>query len=147
MGLQSMKEYEQRKMEKLLSFKLPNYWKKIGWTLFGVSLLIVLSTKFIDGDLEFLKDALKRVVLVSLFTVVLSREIVEDERIQQIRGKAFSLTFLLTALYILFQPIANFIVGSIFGKKMGLFDDLGDFVILWMMLVVYLMFYTLIKKK
>jgi hypothetical protein len=147
MGVQSIKECEQRKIEKLLSYKLPNYCKKIGWTLFVVCLVTLLLIKFVDGDFELLKNALKRVLLVSMFIVVLSKEKIEDERIQQIRAKAFSLTFLLTAMYILFQPIANFIVGTIPGEKIGLFDDLGDFVILWMMLVVYLVFYTIIKKK
>lgn len=147
MGLQSCKEYEQKKIERLLHFKLPTYWKKIGWTLAIVSLVTIFSTKFVDGDFEFLKNALRRVLLVSLFIVVLSKEKTEDERIQHIRAKAFSLTFLLTALYILFQPIANFIVATILGEEMSLFDDLGDFVILWMMLVVYLLFYTILKKK
>lgn len=147
MGLQSVKECEERKIEKLLRFKLPNYWKKIGWTLFIISLGTLLSTKFFDGDLEFLKEALKRVVLVSLFIVVLSKEKFEDERILYSRAKAFSITFLLTALYILVQPIANFIVGTALGEEIGLFDELGDFTILWMMLVVYLLFYSILKKK
>lgn len=147
MSLQSIKECERRKIEKLLSFKLPNYWKKIGWALFIVCFVTLISIMFVDGDFEFLKDVLKRLLLVSLFMMVLAKEKVEDERIQHIRAKAFSLTFLMTAIYILFQPIANFIVDAILGKQTDVFDELGDFVILWFMLVVYLVFYSFIKKK
>jgi uncharacterized membrane protein len=147
MGLQAVKECEQKNMDKLINFKLPYYWKKIGWGLFIFCLVAVLTLKFVEGSSEFLKNALKRGLLASLFIVVLSREIIEDERIQQIRARAFSFTFLITAIYILFQPIANLIVDSILGQETPVFDNLGDFVILWLMLVVYLVFYTMLKKK
>lgn len=145
--MKSIQECEEKNLHKLLNFKLPNVAKKIGWGLFGVSMITILATKFFDGDLELLKNILKRLILLSLFIVVLSKEKVEDERVQHMRAKAFSLTFLLSAIYILVQPIVNFIASSIIDDGQGLFQDLGDFVILWFMLIVYLMFFHFIKKK
>tara|TARA_R100000935_G_scaffold8302_7_gene17481 strand:- start:109476 stop:109925 length:450 start_codon:yes stop_codon:yes gene_type:complete len=148
MNLKHAKDCERTNMEKILSFKLPNYWKKIGWGIFLLSFSVLIATKFLDGDFQILKDALKRVLLVALFIVALSREKVEDERIQQMRAKAFSVTFLMTAAYILLQPIVNFIVDTILNsEQQNVFEELGDFVILWFMLMVYLMFFHIAKKN
>ncbi|MDX1463570.1 MAG: hypothetical protein R3359_10975 [Marinirhabdus sp.] len=145
--MKSIQDCEARKIDKLLNFRLPHYAKKIGWILCLLSLGTILSLKFIDGDWTILKVILKRLILVSLFIVVLAREKVEDERLQHIRAKTFSLTFLFSAIYILIQPVINTIVGSILGKEQDVFQDLGDFVILWFMLVVYLTFFHFAKKR
>ena len=147
MNMKSAQKCEKTHMDKWLNFKLPNYAKKIGWGLFIVSLVSLLSTKLIDGDLTVAKVFLKKAMLLSLFIVVLSREKVEDERVQHIRAKAFGVTFLFSAVYILVQPIVNFVVGFILGEEQELFEDLGDFVILWFMLVVYLMFFYIAKRN
>lgn len=145
--MKSIQECEQTNIQRLLNFKLPNYAKKVGWALFTISLVMFLSTKFIEGEWELLKSILKRLVLLSLFIVVLSKEKVEDERIQHIRAKTFTLTFLITAIYILVQPIVNLIANSIIDDNEGVFQDLGDFTILWFMLFIYLMFFHFAKKK
>jgi len=147
MNLKTIKECEERNLKRLLSFKLPHTAKKIGWSLFVVTMLFIISLKFIEGDFDFLKDVARRILLISLFIVVLAKEKFEDERVQHLRARSFGMTFLLTAIYILFQPIVNFIVANIIGKDIEIFQDLGDFVILWFMLIVYLLFFYFSKKK
>ncbi|WP_432410934.1 hypothetical protein [Rasiella sp. SM2506] len=147
MGLKSIRECEERNLEKLLNYKLPHFWKKIGWGLFVVAMVCILSLKFFVGEFELLKDIIRQVILLSLFIVVLSKEEFEDERVHHLRARSFGMTFLLTALYILFQPLINFVVASALGKQMELFQDLGDFVILWFMLIMYLVFFYFSKKK
>ena len=144
--MKSIQDCEQSSMHRLLNFKLPNYAKKIGWSLFIVSFVSLLLTKFFEGDWVLLKDILKKIVLASLFIVVLSREKVEDERVQQLRAKSFSFTFLVTAIYILVQPLVNLIASSIVENDEAVLEDLGDFVILWFMLFIYLMFFNLSKR-
>ncbi len=147
MNMKSIQDCEEKNLQKLLSFKLPHYWKKIGWSIFVLAMLFIFSLKFFDGEFQFLKDVTRRVILVSLFIVVLSKEEFEDERVQHLRARAFGMTFLMTAIYILFQPIVNFIAAFILGEEMELFQDLGDFVILWFMLIMYLLFFYFSKKK
>ncbi len=147
MSLKSISECEEKNLNRLLSFKLPHHYKKIGWGLFVVSMGTIVLLKFINGDYELIKDILRRVILLSLFVVVLSKEKFEDERLQHLRARSFGMTFLLTAMYILFQPFINFIAATIKGKETELFQDLGDFVILWFMLIVYLLFFYFAKKK
>jgi hypothetical protein len=147
MNLKSMQEYEQKRAQKLLNYKLPSYWKKIGWAGAIGSLIVIMSTSLFDGDFELLKDILRKVVLAFLFIVILAREEVEDERIQKFRAQSFSFAFLGGVLYTLFQPVANWIAFSIFRPERAAFEDLGDFQILWLMMTVYLVFFNLLKKR
>jgi hypothetical protein len=147
MGLKSIHDCEERMLMKWLRFKLPHYMKRVGWGAFAVFMIAILATKFFDGDYTVLKEILKRLILVSLFVVVLSKEKVEDERIKELRGQAFSFSFLLAVAYVLVQPIVNYIANLIVNDGEGVFQDLGDFVILWFLLIVYLMFFHFSKKK
>jgi len=145
--MKSVIECERRRGEKFLNFKLPNYFKKIGWIGFVVIFLILLSTNFFEGDLEILKSILKMVSLVFLLIVVFSREKVEDEMIQKIRAQSYSFAFLGGVLYTLIQPIINYIAFLLFKPEKAVVEDLGDFQVLWFMLTIYLVFFYYAKKN
>lgn len=147
MNLKSIQECDRRSAQRFLNFKLPSYWKKIGWIGAIVSLGVIMSTSFFDGDFEILKDVLRKVVLAFLFTVVLAKEEVEDERIQNFRAQSFSFAFLAGVLYTLFQPLVNWIVFSLIKPEKAAVEDIGDFQILWLMLTVYLLFFYISKKR
>ena len=147
MNLKSVQECERKGAQRLLNFKLPHYYKRFGWIAFFLALVILLSTKFIAGDFELLKDILRRLMLGFLFVVVLAREKIEDERIQAFRARSFSLAFLIGVIYTLIQPLINWIAFKIVKPEKAAFEDLGDFQILWMMLVVYLMFFYILKRQ
>jgi len=147
MNLNSIKEHDRKSAQRLLNFRLPTYFKKIGWIAFFALLTTLILTKFIDGDLELLKDILRRFMLAALFVIVLAKENIEDERIQAFRAQAFSFAFLAGVLYTLFQPLINWIAFKIVKPEKAAFQDLGDFQILWVMLMIYLMFFYILKKQ
>ena len=147
MNLKSISDCEQKKMSKLINYKLPNQYKKIGWAGFALSFVVLLSTKLFDGDSTVLVEILKRLMLVFLMVVVLSKEKVEDEMIKTIRAQAFSMAFIAGVVYTLVQPIINFIVGSILNEDMSLFEELGDFQVLWFLLIIYLVVFNKLKKR
>lgn len=147
MNMKSMIECERSKAEKFLNFKLPHYYKKIGWIGFAVVFATLLSTKFFEGDFEVLNDVLRKLSLVFLLIVVFSREIVEDEMIQKIRAQSFSFAFLGGVLYALGQPLINYLVFLIAKPEKAIVEDLGDFQILWFLLTIYLLFFYITKKR
>ena len=147
MNLKSFQEYDRKTAQRLINFKLPNYWKKIGWYGFAIFFLGLLSTKFFEGDLDVLKEVLKKASLVFLFVVVVAREPIEDERIQNMRSQSFSFSFLAAVLYTILQPLINYLVFAIVKPEKAEVVDLGDFQILWFMLFVYLMFFYVLKKR
>ena len=146
MNMKSILECDRRRTEKLLKLKFPNYYKKIGWIGFIVSLAILIGTKFIHEEPELLKEILKKASLVFLLIVVLSKEKIEDEFIAQIRAQSFSFAFLSGVFMTLFLPFFNWIVLKLFKPEGAVLEDLGDFQILWIMLLLYLLFFNVSKK-
>ena len=144
--MKSILECDRRRMEKFLKFKLPHYVKKIGWAGFIASLLLLIATKFFDSEPILLKEILKKASLVFLLLVVFSKEKIEDELIVQLRAQSFSFAFLAGVLYALLQPFFNWIVFALFKPERARLEDLGDFQILWVMLMVYLMFFHISKR-
>jgi hypothetical protein len=138
---------EERRLNWLINFKLPNYWKKIGWGLLLISLVLILSTKFLDGNFDLLKSILKKAMLIGLLIVTISREKIEDEFIENLRSKSFTLAFILGVIYVLAQPLINYIAFLLFKPGKAIFEDLGDFQILWFLLVVYLTAFWSLKRR
>ncbi|MFK5981888.1 MAG: hypothetical protein QM499_03155 [Flavobacteriaceae bacterium] len=147
MNLKSISECEDHRISKFINYKLPNYYKKIGWVGFALLFAILLSTKFFDGDYSILVEILKRLLLVFLLIVVMSKEKVEDEMIKSIRSQAFSFAFVGAVAYTLLQPVVNLIVSSIVKPEKVIFEDLGDFQVLWFMMIVYLVVFMKLKKR
>jgi len=147
MNLKSISDCEDQRIQKFINYKLPNHFKKIGWIGFVLSFVILIATKFFDGDYSILVDILKRLLLVFLLIVIMSKEKVEDEMIKSIRSQAFSFAFVGAVAYTLLQPVINVIVASIFKPEKAIFNDLGDFQILWFMMMIYLVVFIKLKKR
>ncbi len=143
---QSLYESEKQKLDKLSSFKLPNYFKKIGWTIFGVTLILVLIFKIIENPNPIISTICKKGMLVGLLVIALAREKVEDEMIEKLRGKSFSAAFIFGVLYALVQPLVNYFVGVTINSEPTTYSDLGDFQVLWFMLFIYVMLFKLYKR-
>ncbi|MCB0464386.1 MAG: hypothetical protein KDC78_01750 [Aequorivita sp.] len=147
MNKQKRCEGEERRLNWLINFKLPNYCKKIGWGILLVSLLLILVTKLLDGNFDLLKNILKKAMLLGLLIVTISREKIEDEFIENLRGKSFSFAFIVGVVFVLVQPVINYIVFLFFKPEKIIFKDLGDFQVLWFLLVVYLTAFWSLKRR
>ncbi len=147
MNLKSISECEERRISKILNYKLPNHYKKIGWIGFALTFAILISTKFLNGDFEILVEILKKLLLVFLLIVVISKEKVEDEMVKSIRAQSFSIAFIGGVVYTLLQPLINLVVSSLVRPDKVIFEDLGDFQVLWFMLIVYLVVFAKLKKR
>lgn len=143
---QSFYESEKQKLDKLSNFQLPNYFKKIGWTLFGISLILTLLFKFTEDPSPIISVICKKGMLVGLLLVAIAREKVEDEMIEKLRGKSFSAAFIFGVLYALIQPLVNYFVGVTIKPEPTTYSDLGDFQVLWFMLFIYVMLFQLYKR-
>ena len=147
MNFKTISECEERRISKILNFKLPNYYKKVGWIGFALVSVSLISTRFFDGDFTILVEIFKKLLLVFLLMVVISKEKVEDEMVKTIRAQSFSIAFIGGVLYTLVQPIVNLIVSSLVRPDKVIFEDLGDFQVLWFMLIVYLVVFSKLKKR
>ncbi|WP_298420926.1 hypothetical protein [uncultured Kordia sp.] len=141
-------ETEQRRFNKFKNFGLPHTFKKIGIVLVVVSILFMFARKLLDIEVATtLKFILKRVVLIGLLMVAISKEKIEDEMIRTIRGQAFKMAFIAGVVYTLIQPLINYIVAFFVEKDKEPLSDVGDFQVLWFLLTMYLLFFYMIKKR
>ena len=148
MSKETFCEAEERRMNKILNFGLPNSYKKIGISLVAVCILFLISRKLFDLEIsETIRFISKRVVLVGLLIVVISKEKVEDEMIQSLRGRAFTMAFIFGVIFTLIQPLFNYIASFIVEKDKEGLTDVGDFQILWLLLTIYLLFFYMLKRR
>ncbi|WP_298518985.1 hypothetical protein [uncultured Kordia sp.] len=148
MAKETFCESEKRSIEKLEKISLPNSFKRVGVILFIILLVYILSAKIFGiENSETLKYVLKRGLLIALLIITLSREEIEDEMIRSIRAKAFTMAFVVGAIYTLIQPLINYIANVLTGKEQDILEDLGDFQILWFMLFMYIVFFHILKRK
>lgn len=140
-------EAEERRFEKLKKFGLPPSYKKVGIAIVALGILFLFTRKFFDIEVsETAKFIIKRAVLVGLLIIAISKEKIEDEMIQTLRGQAFTLAFVIGVIYTLIQPLINYVAFIIFKDKYEL-EDLGDFQVLWFLLTIYLLFFHMLKKR
>jgi hypothetical protein len=141
-------ESEERQLQKIVNFGLPNYFKKIGIAVAVIPFVTIIVLKIADLELsETIKFISKRILLVGLLIIALSREKIEDEMIHSLRVKAFTGAFIGGVVYTLIFPVIVYIAKLVFGKEGKLLTDVGDFQILWFMLFMYLVFFHMIKRK
>ncbi len=138
---------EERRIHRLVNFKLPNHWKKIGWGLFFLSLGLLLLNRFVDVNHAIFKTILKNIILVGLLIITISKEKIEDELVENLRSKAFSFAFIIGVVYVLIQPLINYLVFLIVKPQNANYEDLGDFQILWFLLIVYLTAFWFLKRR
>ncbi|WP_420573424.1 hypothetical protein [Kordia sp.] len=148
MSKETFCEAEERRFEKFKNFGLPHSFKKIGIALVVLSIVFLLARKLFSIEIsETIRFISKRVVLIGLLVIAISKEKIEDEMIKTIRGQAFSMAFIAGVVYTLIQPAINYIASLIVEDNNDPLTDLGDFQVLWFLLTMYLLFFYMIKRK
>lgn len=147
MNLNNICESERRSLNRLKkALLIPNYFKTIGIVIFLAALVSVLFIgTFIDGG-ETVKLVLKKIMLVALLLFALAKEKIEDELVEKLRSQAYSAAFICGVIYTLVQPLVNLAVAALIKPEKAIYADLGDFVILWFMLFVYICLFNLLKR-
>jgi len=95
---------------------------------------------------EGLRIMAKYIILAGLFIVSISREPIEDERIKNLRMQSYSTAFLVAVLYAICIPILVYVV-DLFQGENSQFKDVGDFMILWVLLAIQIFYFTLKKRQ
>jgi hypothetical protein len=121
--------------------QLPYRFKTIGYLTFVLLILTMIGLKLFLPDIisqnkQQLSKIFKALMILSLLTVILSKEKIEDEFISNCRLRAFAFSFLCSAFTAVF---------SIFGLSDSL-DDSSGFKVICTQLVTYILFFSVIKS-
>ena len=144
MKVQSHIEKELESLDKVKLIQLPTSYKKIGWTMVVMGFIILLLNGLMDVP-ELTKIIAKYIILLGLFAVSISREIIEDERIKNLRLKSYSVAFLVVIIYAFIIPIIYYVFDEITSSNPK-FEGVGDFVILWILLAIQIFYFNLKKR-
>lgn len=146
MNAKKLMDCERTKIEKWSEFQLPNVWKLRGTIICLLIFGIMIALKFIDNEPLWLKDVLRKGLLVGLLIVTLSKEKIEDEMVTTLRFKAYTLAFIMAVLYSLIQPVADYVVHN-FIYEASMNNGFSYFQVLSFMLIIQIMFFEILKRN
>jgi hypothetical protein len=145
MNAESIMDCERKNVEKLKRFQLPNYFKKIGLALLLFSLLAAFLNKYLFEQ-EELRIVFRYSMLLGLLFISVSKEKLEDELVRQLRLQSYSLAFVLGVLYSIATPFIGYGIDRLLGSEEAVVKELGDFTVLWMLLIFQVVYFETLKK-
>ena len=147
MKINHILEYEEKKLQKLQSYKLlPNRVKGIGIIMVLISFIALIAGKFLFEDYLTLRLIIKNLLLISLLLVSISRDKIEDEMTLKLRVQSYAFAFITGVVYAMVQPFANLLIESILEKENAIFTELSVSQVLFFMLLVQLAYFTFTKR-
>ena len=138
---------EAKGLNKLIHFRLPYYFYKLGMAIAGISITMMFLRAFLMGeDTEWLKLVLQKTLLVGLLFISVAREKEEDELIIKLRSQSYTYAFMVGVVYALIMPYVEYGVSNALKPEGEAFHDVGDFQLLLFMLMVQLLCYHTLKR-
>lgn len=131
-----------KKLEKNLKL-LPNYYRKIGFALVGIVIIIIILsiTKIIVAEDELLKSISGSILLIAFLLIALARDKIEDELTIIIRLRALAGTFIYGVVILIIDPFINLLFEGAF------YSDKGATSLLNGMFVFYFIMVFIMKKS
>ena len=147
MELKKYANCERRGLNKLINFRLPQYFYTVGMGIVGLSIVLMFVRAFaMDGDTEWLKLILQRTLVVGLLLMSVARDKEEDELVVKLRAQSYTYAFIVGVFYALIMPYVEFGVSNVVHSGGEAFKDLGDFQVLLFVLMVQLLCFHTLKR-
>lgn len=136
----------QNKIGKKEYILFPHYFKKLGVIVivstFAIGLILkLMNVEFVSTNKETFKLFAMSMLIVGLLLIAWSKEKMEDEMSMYIRLNAIAWTFIWTISYVIFQPIAELVVGNVPRNVTG------QQIVLIMLIAFIAMFYLLKRRN
>ncbi len=147
MKMKTILECERKQLKKYENINLPNGYKKIGLAIVIIGFVSLIILGYIEGEPEIIRDLIRKSILVGLLFISISRDKEVDELTVSLKNKSYVIAFIFTVIYAIVQPYITYGIASLIGKEnKESFVELGDFQVLFFMLIVQIMYYKLLKR-
>lgn len=147
MNKESFIDCERKRFVKLIKFRLPNKFLRVGIAIVGLSIIAMFARGFLFGNnSEWFKLLCQKTLLVGMLIMSISKDKIEDEMTIQLRAQSYMYAFVLGVVYALVMPYVEFGVSNVVNNGGEAYKDLGDFQVLLFMLMIQLMFYHNLKR-
>jgi len=146
----SCRDVERAKLLKILDYKFPHSFRKVGLITAGVMLLAMVIFKFSGYSPDVNKDVVRTLMLLALLIASLSSERFEDEYISHIRGQSYVVASVCAVSYSIILPLIAFaldtLIVGISGSGETTFHEVSAFEVLFMMICFQIMFFEMLKR-
>lgn len=130
---------------KLQRMQLPFSYKKIGFGLAIISLVMIIANKlFLQSD--YLLMFVKYGLLIGMLIYSISKEKMEDELIINLRMQSYSFSFITAVVTLLAQPILNYASDMVKEDNKPNFESYEYFEILLILFCLQIFFFEFQKK-
>ena len=147
MNTEKIRNCERNRFDKIINFRLSHKFMNIGIAIVALSIITMFIRAFLmEGDTEWLKSILQKILLIGLLVMSLSKDKLEDEMTMSLRAQSYAIAFLIGVFYALIMPYVDYGVSTIVNSGGENLKDLGDFQVLLFMLMIQLMFYHNLKR-
>jgi hypothetical protein len=147
MNKESFINCERKRFGKLINFRLPNKFLKIGIAIVALSIIAMFVRGFaFESGTEWFKLLFQKTLLIGMLIMSISKDKIEDEMTVQLRAQSYMIAFIVGVFYALIMPYVEFGVSNIVHDGGEAYKDLGDFQVLLFMLMIQLMFYHNLKR-
>jgi hypothetical protein len=147
MGKQKYIECERKGLERLINFRLPAYFYKVGLLIAGLTIAAMFFRAFaLEGDTEWLKLVLQKTLLIGMLLMSVARDKDEDELVVKLRMQSYTYAFIAGVIYALVMPLVDYGVSNVLKPEGESFHDLGDFQVLLFILMVQLLCFNALKR-
>lgn len=147
MNTEKIMDCERNRLEKITSFRLPQYFYKVGIALGAITIVMMFVRAFaMEGETEWLKHLFQKTLLVSMLLMSIARDKEEDELITKLRMQSYTYAFIIGVLYALIMPYIDLGVSSLVHGGGEVYKDLGDFQVLMFMLFIQLFSFITLKR-
>lgn len=147
MNMNKVSDCERNRLEKITSFRLPQYFYKVGIAIGAITIIMMFVRAFaMEGETQWLKHLLQKTFLVGMLLMSIAKDKEEDELTVKLRMQSYAWAFIIGVVYALIMPYVEFGVSNVVNSGGEAYKDLGDFQILIFMLMIQLMSYHTLKR-
>ncbi|MCF6280386.1 MAG: hypothetical protein L3J14_08575 [Flavobacteriaceae bacterium] len=146
MKTEQILDCERNRLNKISSFRLPYSFKKTGIVVFTLSFIALMSKIFISDDTEMISEISKKGLLIGMLLISISKDKLEDELTVKLRAQSYTVAFIVGVIYTIVMPYVDYLVSNSINAESEKLKDLGDFQILFFILMIQLAFYYAFKK-
>jgi hypothetical protein len=136
---------ERKSAKRLANLQLSNGYKKIGIGIAVFAFVSLILNKF-SFDSETLRFIARHLMLIGVLIVSIAKDKQEDEFIKKLRLQSYFFAFVFSASYSIVMPYFDYFVDVIRGIDTAHLKDSGDFMVLWMLLIIQVFYFEYLKR-
>jgi membrane-bound ClpP family serine protease len=146
MEKKSFVDCERNRLQRLLNFRLPTAFKRLGVILLVIAFVLFFFRIQFPDQGELLRGIGRKVFIVGLLFMSLARDKEEDEMTIALRAQSYAVAFIVGVVYAIIMPYVEFGVSNVVHDGGEAYKDLGDFQVLSFMLMIQLGIYHTLKR-